>query len=86
MTNATTILRLRCVRCGDWHEREAGDPYLPEICSSCFDKYLACKAHELQRFVDRYRRGARCHPTMLALNAWWEKYAASIPTDGDGPW
>jgi hypothetical protein len=86
MTNATTILRLRCVRCGDWHEREAGDPYLPEICGACFTKFLARGTHALLPFVDRYRRGTERHPTMLALKAWWEKYAASMPTAGDGPW
>lgn len=78
------ILRLRCVRCGDWHEREAGDPYLPDICLPCFDKYLE-HARPIS-FIDRYRRGAARHPTTLALKAWWDAYAASLPEDGDAPW
>lgn len=80
------IFRLRCVRCGDWHEREDGDPYLPDICTRCFDKYLDCDAHSFQRFVDRYRRGAERHPTTRVIARWWAKYAASVPSDGDPPW
>lgn len=80
------ILRLRCVRCGDWHERDAGDPYLPDICGGCFNKYLECDTDALLRFVDRYRRGTERHPTTLALKKWWDTYAASLSQDGEGPW
>lgn len=84
--STTETLRLRCIRCGDWHEREAGDPHLPDICMRCFDKFLECDTPGLSRFVDRYRRGVERHPTTLALKAWWDAYAASLPEDGDAPW
>jgi hypothetical protein len=88
----TQFLRLRCVRCGDWHEREAGDPYLPEICMRCFGKGMDLHfasggkyAEALGRFIDRYSRNTERHPTTLALKAWWDACFASLP-NVEGPW
>lgn len=84
------ILRLRCVRCGDWHERDAGDPYLPELCVRCFSLMLE-RAHEhgnygagLGRYIDRYRRGTERHPTVLALAEMWERLYP--PGNAEVPW
>ena len=85
------ILRLRCVRCGDWHEREVGDPYLPELCSPCFSKMLeAANAHRdyatgLDCFIMRFRRGTERHPTMLALEKAWAEYTKEWPKDDASP-
>lgn len=71
---------MRCVRCGDWHEREAGDPYLPELCGSCFSKVLERQfsarpghADGLSRFVERYSRNTYHHPTMCTLRSAWAR-------------
>lgn len=83
------VLRLRCLRCGDWHEREVGDPYLPEICVLCFDKALEA-GHQpggTIRFVMRYTRNTERHPTVIALNEAWDRYVAAHPSADpiDGP-
>ena len=79
--SATEILRLRCVRCGDWHEREVGDPYLPELCVLCFEKALEANCHPsgMDRFITRYSRGTARHPTVLALAAAWVEYTKEWP-------
>jgi len=85
-------VRLRCVRCGDWHEREVGDPYLPELCARCLSRMLehanqySDYAGALIRYVDRFRRGTGRHPTVLALKAVWERlFPPSHRTDSDMP-
>lgn len=87
------ILRLRRVRCGDWHEREAGDPYLPEICMRCFGKALARHfasvdqyAESLGRFISRYSRNTERHPTILALKKAWARHVDTASAgDGEAP-
>ena len=91
--NAPELIRLNCVRCGDWHERELGDPYLPELCGRCFSRTLEYADHyadyaaALGRYIERFRRGTQRHPTMLALTKAWGRYTDTASTgDGESPW
>lgn len=89
---STESLRLRCVRCGDWHSREVGDPYLPEICGACFSKMLEYADRyrnfndAISRYIARFQHGTERHPTMIALKEAWAHYVdTASPGDGESP-
>jgi hypothetical protein len=83
-------IRIRCVRCGNWHTREPGDPYLPWLCSSCFSKGMDVMfgpggADDNLRRFDAWRarwwKNVEGHPTDRALNdAWDAAYGATTPS------
>lgn len=75
------ILRLRCLRCGDWHEREVGDWHLTELCMLCVDKGLevlfGLGSAAYLRWCDRWSRAPSNHPTRVALGAAGEQWLAA---------
>jgi hypothetical protein len=80
----TSTLRLRCMRCGDWHEREATDPYLPELCHPCFYRVTDGIAEDrwpgrFERYLARYRKGEEKHPTFRTLKATWAGMEGGTP-------
>lgn len=71
-------LRLRCLRCGDSFNTDPLDPYMPDICHSCFSKGLEVlngKPHEptqhdrFYRWCARHQKHQERHPTYKALYA-----------------
>lgn len=80
-------MRLRCMRCGEWHEHEMGNPYFSGLCKRCAWRgleILMAEEHPFPRYTRwqaRYRKGDERHPTTLALNA---AYASWSPTS-DAP-
>lgn len=90
-------LRLPCLRCGDIFDTDSLDPYMPDICQSCFSKGLAVlngRPHEplqharFYRWCARYQKNAANHPTTLALTAALEALESvphgSLDVDVDG--
>lgn len=94
MSQEREVLTLKCVRCGDTHQREVGDPYTPELCSSCFSKGLELLFAEewphpkYERWTTRWQRNSQGHPTTAMLKAAWERYTSDWPDEyagDDGP-
>lgn len=78
----TETLRLRCLRCGDWHEREVGDHYWPELCHRCAYKgvdLMFKQGHAAyDRWLARWMKAPANHPTNVALNAAWARWMTDI--------
>lgn len=80
MAGQSEILTLKCVRCGDTHQREVGDPYTPELCGSCFSKGLEILLDEgspfrrYDRWTARWQKGSDKHPTTAILREAWVKW------------
>lgn len=94
MSDEREVLTLKCVRCGDTHHREVGDPYSPELCGSCFSKGLEILLAErwphprYERWRKRWDKDDERHPTVKALKAAWARYTSDWPPPGqvdDGP-
>jgi hypothetical protein len=82
------MLRLRCIRCGDWHRTDVLDPYMPDLCRSCFSKGLTIlndrsggptERRAFYRWCDRYQRNQERHPTYKALSAALDQLEAVPP-------
>lgn len=88
-------LDLICIRCGDNHRRQVGDPYTPELCSSCFSKGLEIlfgpdgsdtNSRRYDRWRARWEKHADKHPTTRKLAAAWAEYTKDDPpADDDFP-
>lgn len=79
---ATETLRMRCLRCGEWHESAVDDPYLPLICHPCFTKgtdilFADGSASRFNRWCARWEKGQERHPAFLALEAAWARFVAA---------
>lgn len=76
----TETLRLRCLRCGDWHEREAGDAHFPELCARCVDFGLCVLSWKgsaaFSRWHARWEKAPANHPTRVALREAWARWEA----------
>ena len=85
------ILDLTCIRCGDKHQREVGDPYAPALCGSCFSKGLDIlldgpgtqdeRGRRYDRWCARWLKNAERHPTTKKLSEAWDAYYGPQPTD-----
>lgn len=92
-----TPIRIRCVRCGDWHEREPGDPYLPWLCHRCVYQGLEllfagptaeAAGRRFEFWRARWLKNVEGHPTDKALNeAWaaWRAVEAVAPMTAEPP-
>lgn len=86
------ILKLRCVRCGDAHTREVGDPYTPELCGACFSKGLGIlfapgdpdtNGRRYDRWRSRWEKNSARHPAVVTLYDAHRRhgYCAAPPED-----
>lgn len=71
-------LRLRCIRCGEFHEINVFEEKMAEICAACFSKGADIlfapgpRFRQQQRFLrwcGRWQKGMTRHPTHKALTA-----------------
>jgi hypothetical protein len=92
MLGGREVLDLLCVRCGDRHQREVGDPYTPELCHACFDKGLRIlfgdgtqdqRSRRYDRWRARWERHAVGHPTMKKLDEAMDAYYGPPSTGTD---
>lgn len=78
------VLTLKCIRCGDTHHREVGDPYQPMLCGDCFSKGLEIMFSEewpypkYSRWERRWMKTPNNHPTLVALRAAWGEMEAGM--------
>lgn len=63
-------IRVRCMRCGNWHAARVGEAYAPELCHGCWSKHLE-RDWDTARFVARYHRNRDGHPTWRLLQKTW---------------
>lgn len=75
------ILRMRCLRCGNWHSRDVADPYLPMLCGCCFSKGLEILNERppgaFERWCVRWQRGQESNPFYRAFVASYDAWVAA---------
>lgn len=72
-----TLLRLRCLRCGEYDEMDPNETYGWGLCSACWSKHPpptiprrgTLDSGPFYRWMDRWQKGMDRHPTYKALSA-----------------
>lgn len=72
-----TILRLKCMRCGNWADLDPLEMYGWGLCSNCWNKHpdLLPSARKFHRWMGRWQKCGPRHPTWQALAAATEERA-----------